>query len=686
LAFSPEFLDEIRARVPLSSVVGRRVNLVKKGREWQGLCPFHNEKTPSFYVNDDKGFYHCFGCSAHGDVIRFVTETENLSFPEVVEQLAGEAGLEVPKRNAGDREREDRRKVLFALMEEACAWFQKQLQRPEGGDGLAYLKNRGLSDRMLQRFRLGFAPDSRDALKTALTARGHHEDALIELGLLRKPDNGRPAYDYFRGRVIFPIMDRRGRPIAFGGRTLGDGQPKYLNSPETILFHKGRTLFGLDAAREAARTTERIIVAEGYMDVIALHQAGFAESVAPLGTALTEEQIVELWRVVPRAVLCFDGDSAGRRAAYRAAERAVPLIAPGKTIRFARLPEGQDPDDLVKGKGPGAFQQVLETAAPLDAVLWQMTVEGQPSGTPEDLAALKNRLRDAVARIGDKDVAREYRNAFDRRAIAAFDEPLFETGTNSGRTGAPTGPGRRARNPASAFVDGYRGGFDAGRNRQWRMVTTVARQVDRLTGRDRRAFEAGYDAGFRDGQVGRYRASDRQHEWQATVRNRPTPGQMPSLERLLLLLAINHPKLAIENEEAFGRLKMPAGPLTDLHRAIVSALDGEAVVDSSGLKRHLNDSDFGPVLESLTAGSVYVHAAFARPDATVEQARDGWRDIMTSMERRDAVAEATAELAEADLETGEWTRQADRLAAALHDRHGTAGDSNDPGANGGRKQ
>ena len=345
MSFSPQFLDELRARLSLAAVIGRRVRLIKRGREYIGLCPFHKEKTPSFNVVEDKGFFHCFGCGVHGDVIGFTMQSRNLGFREAVEALAAEAGLELPKESAQERESAQRQVGLQQAMEAACVFFAEELWRPSGSAGLTYLRQRGLDDQTIRRFRLGFAPDGSSALKRAL-GEEIPEPLLFEGGLLRRRDDG-SSYDYFRNRVMFPIGDRSDRVIAFGGRIIGEGQPKYLNSPETPLFQKGRVLYGWAAARAAAGKDPSVIVTEGYMDVIALHRAGFNTAVAPLGTALTEVQLEELWKLAPEPVLCFDGDSAGERAALRAAERALPLLRPGLTLRFATLPAGEDPDTLV---------------------------------------------------------------------------------------------------------------------------------------------------------------------------------------------------------------------------------------------------------------------------------------------------------------------------------------------------
>src|SRR5712692_7843933 len=419
MAFPPGFLDELRSRVPLGDLVGRRVRLTRRGREQAGLCPFHNEKTPSFYVVEDKGFFHCFGCGAHGDAIGFVMRADNLDFIEAVERLAGEAGIAVPQQTPQDRERAQRQKTLLEALAAAADFYEAQLWAPAGGRAREYLTARGLDEETTRRFRLGWAGDDRQALRRALA--GDFPEALLhEAGLLRTPEDGGNPYDYFRGRVMFPIGDRVGRVIAFGGRTIGNDQPKYLNSPDTPLFEKGRVLYGLALARtqigrEGDIGGHGVIVVEGYMDVIALHGAGFATAVAPLGTALTakaattpvqtedrEEQFAashlqELWRLSPEPVLCFDGDDAGQRAAVRAAYRALPMIErPGPSLRFARLPPGEDPDSLVRLGGRGAFERVLAAAQPLWKVIFSHEHSAGPTDTPERRANLESRLRAAA--------------------------------------------------------------------------------------------------------------------------------------------------------------------------------------------------------------------------------------------------------------------------------------------------
>jgi len=425
MAFPPGFLDELRARVSLSDVVGRKVALKRRsGAEYAGLCPFHNEKTPSFTVNDKKGFYHCFGCGEHGDAVGFVMKTEGLSFPEAVEKLAREVGLPVPRATPQERERAERASTLQEVVEQAARWFQKQLRLPVGRHGLDYLRGRGLSDEVIDDFRLGFAPDSRDGLIGALKREGATIDKLVEAGLAIQPeDGGREPYDRFRGRVMFTINDRRGRAIAFGGRVMGQGEPKYLNSPETPLFHKGANLYCLDRARVAVTKDQPVIVAEGYMDVIALHGAGFAGAVAPLGTALTEGQLGELWKLADEPYLCFDGDNAGRRAAQRAADRALPLLRPGKSLRFVALPAGEDPDSLIRARGPEAIRRVLDLARPLADVLWDMETDGKPVDTPERRASIRASLKAKVDQIAHPDVRTSYRDELYRRFDKAHRPP-----------------------------------------------------------------------------------------------------------------------------------------------------------------------------------------------------------------------------------------------------------------------
>ena len=416
MALSPAFLDELRARTPIAAVIGRKVKLARSGRNMKGNCPFHNEKTPSFYVYEDG--YHCFGCGAHGDAVSFVMQSQGLGFMEAVQQLAGEAGLEVPKASPEAAEAEKRRLDLSDVLVRAEAFFRARLLLSEGKAGLDYLRKRGLSDETIAQFGLGWSGDGRGALGAELARDGVTAAQLLEAGLLRKTESGE-LRELFFNRVMFPIRNRRGTVISFGGRTLGDGQPKYVNGPETSLFSKRRNLYALDLARAAAREGAVVTVVEGYMDVIALHQAGFSGAVAPLGTALTEEQLTEIWRISPAPVLCFDGDAAGGRAAARTAELVLPLLTPAHSLRLANLPAGEDPDSLVRGRGVAGFQAVLDAARPLSDVLFDLLRPAAGTESPEQRAAFRARLEDAAKRIPDRALASEYRAVLLDRFFAA---------------------------------------------------------------------------------------------------------------------------------------------------------------------------------------------------------------------------------------------------------------------------
>ncbi|MCW2394287.1 MULTISPECIES: DNA primase [unclassified Sphingobium] len=438
MSLTPQWLDELRARTTLSTLIGKTIKVQKAGREYKACCPFHNEKTPSFTINDEKGFYHCFGCGAHGDAIRWMTDQRGLPFLDAVKELAAAAGMEVPAPDPRAAKRAEQAKSLHDVTAAAQNWFEDQLGGLDGAEARAYLHKRALTDATRRAFGLGFAPDSRGKLKTAL--RDFPEDMLVEAGMLIRPeDSERDSYDRFRGRLMIPIRDQRGRVIAFGGRILGQGEPKYLNSPETPLFDKGRTLFNLDKAAPAARKAGRIIVVEGYMDVIAIAQAGIAEAVAPLGTALTEAQIEKLWSMVETPILCFDGDGAGQRAAIRAAHRALPLLRPGHSLAFATLPAGQDPDDLLRAEGLQAFEAVLASSIPLADLIWRSEHDAAPLATPEERAGLKQRLNALAATIADSDIRALYSRLFKERYDALFFAP--RAASNARFEGRPAGRG-----------------------------------------------------------------------------------------------------------------------------------------------------------------------------------------------------------------------------------------------------
>ena len=417
---SPQWLDELRARVTLSSVVQRTVKLQRAGHEWKACCPFHNEKSPSFYVNDQKGFYHCFGCQAHGDVIRWMTDHMGLAFMDAVKELAAQAGMEVPAPDPRAAQRAEQRTTLIDVTDAAQGWFVDRLRSTDGSAARDYLGSRGFSDATVREFGFGYAPADGQALKGAPSQ--FPDELLIEAGMRIKVEDKEP-YDRFRDRLMLPIHDARGRVIAFGGRILSKDTdaPKYLNSPDTPLFDKGRTLYNLHRAGPASRKTNRIVVVEGYMDVIALVNAGIADAVAPLGTALTEQQIELLWRLVEVPVLCFAGDAAGQRAAMKAIVRALPMLRPAHSLGIVRLPAGLDPDDLVKQQGPTAMQALLAEAGTLLDTLWAFERDAQPLRTPEDKAGLKQRLLDHVDAIQHPDIRALYkRELMDRFSAFAF--------------------------------------------------------------------------------------------------------------------------------------------------------------------------------------------------------------------------------------------------------------------------
>jgi DNA primase len=423
MKFSDSFLDEIRARLPVSQVVSRRVPLKRAGREWKGLSPFNREKTPSFTVNDQKGFYHCFSSGKHGDIFTFLMETEGLSFPEAVEKLAGDAGVPMPKPDPQFERANKERLGLLDALEAAARLFEEELVAREGRNALLYAERRGLQSETLKEFRIGFAANARETLKTILTKRGFTEAQLLEAGLLIKPDDGRPSYDRFRNRLTIPILDQKSRVIGFGARALDpDAEPKYLNSPETKLFDKGSTVFNFARARKTAFDRGELIVVEGYMDVIALHQAGFANTVATLGTAFTERQMEQLWLLAPEPVICFDGDRAGEAAAARAIDRMLPILREGRSFRFAFLPEGLDPDDLVRSQGAPAFAQCLKAARPLIDVLWLRERAELPLDTPERRAAFEVRLDALLVQIGNPRVRDHYQREVRNRLFALWRE------------------------------------------------------------------------------------------------------------------------------------------------------------------------------------------------------------------------------------------------------------------------
>lgn len=426
MSLPPGFLDELRNRLSLAQVVGRKVmwdqrkSNAGKGDFW-APCPFHQEKSASFHVDDRKGYYYCFGCHAKGDAISFVRETENVSFPEAIEILAREAGMPIPERDPRAQEKADRRSELIAVMEQAVQWYRLQLKTTAAAEARDYLARRGLSPAAQERWEIGFAPPGWEGLREALGAKGISNDLMLEAGLLKPSDKGKAPYDTFRNRIMFPIRDARGKAIAFGGRAMDPSDnAKYLNSPETLLFDKGRSLFNHGPAREAAGKGHPLIVAEGYMDVIALSEAGFPAVVAPLGTAITEDQLRLLWRMAPEPIIALDGDTAGLRAAMRAIDVALPLLEAGQSLRFALMPEGQDPDDLIRAQGAGAMRKVIDAAIPMVALLWRRETEDKVFDSPERRAALDKALREKLKLIKDPSIRTHYGEAIKEMRAELF--------------------------------------------------------------------------------------------------------------------------------------------------------------------------------------------------------------------------------------------------------------------------
>jgi len=618
MRYPPDLLDEIRARLSVSHVVGRKVALKKKGREWAGLSPFKTEKTPSFFVNDQKGFYHCFASGEHGDIFKFVMVTEGLSFPEAVERLAEEAGVRLPKPTEASVEREGERTRLLRVMEASQAFFQKCLAGGEGREARSYLTRRGLRSETISAFGIGYAPQGRSALKDVLAAQGFSAADMALSGMLISGADIPVAYDRFRHRVMFPIRDLKGRIIAFGGRALDAGQPaKYLNSPETPLFHKGHVLFNGAAAREPAHAAGEIVVVEGYMDVVALAEAGIPNAVAPLGTALTEEQMQLLWRVVPEPTLCFDGDGAGRKAAFRAIDTAMPHLKPGYSVRFAFLPDGLDPDDLVRQQGVEAMRQILARTRPLADMLWEREWAQGDWSTPERRAGLEKALNAQVARIADGGVKAQYSQLIRQRLYQAWREAGAGGASKPQRSwpdrGQRPAAGRRG-GPASSR------GFEAPRA----AASSSLRQSGLVSGA---------------GLVPPYR------------------------EALLLKTLINHPWLIEDAAEAVARIDFTVPTLTRLRDALLTLASGENALDSATLRTQLELSGFVAAVAGVERVITHKSDRFAEPEADSGEVMIGWRHTLGLHERQGL----QEELAEAEREfsvTGSAEAQANLLEIA----------------------
>lgn len=433
MAFTPDFIDDVRSRISLSSIIGKRVKLIKKGRRQTGLCPFHNEKTPSFSVNDDEGYYHCFGCGAGGDAINYLRETEGLDFTEAVTRLAEMAGVPIPDQRPVDPVKLQKRQNVMDALGVAAEFYKSQLANaPAAGPARAYLDDRGISAATKADFQLGYAPAS--GLRAFMQSKGFDETILLEAGLCGRSERDNAIYDYFRNRIIYPICNRQGAVIAFGARAMGDAMPKYLNSKEGPTFSKSAVLYGWQQARERLRRNLPLLVVEGYMDVIAVTAANVAGALAPLGTAMTEAQIALVWKLHDEPVLCFDGDKAGQKAAMRAIERILPVLEPGKSVRIAVMPTGKDPDDILRHEGADALKAIISTAASLTDALWDRTAEEYRLDDPTSRAAFFQVLRDAVRTIGHNQTRQAYGDEIEHR-IQLLRSQLRSGGSGAGGTG-----------------------------------------------------------------------------------------------------------------------------------------------------------------------------------------------------------------------------------------------------------
>lgn len=571
MSITPRFLDELRSRVNLSEVIGQRVKVTRAGREYKACCPFHHEKTPSFTINDDKQFYHCFGCGAHGDVIKFVMEHDNIGFMDALEILAAQAGLQVPKPSPQEAQKAKKEKDLYELLEDATEYFQKHLLEPKNQDALRYLIERGISRETIAEFRIGFSPDDGQALRSYLIERGYKDADMIKAGILKKSTKGGPPYAFFRDRVMFPVPDRRGRIIAFGGRVLPDHlrpprrsdftPPKYINSSETPLFHKGRMLYGEPTARRAAAEGQPIILVEGYLDVISCAQAGIRGALAPMGTSVTEDQILSMWAMIPDFTkvpyLCFDGDNAGAKAARRICDRVLPLLEPGRSVNFIFMPDGEDPDSLIKGQGAAGFQKAMAQSVPLFDFLWNSYTQGRNLKTPELKAGVKAQLEDEVAKIAHKDVQSYYKSQLSRKISDFF----FSR---------------------SDFGNGNRGG-------SWKNKPQAGRS----------------------GMI--------------PVKPRSPYAQVKTLfPKVLLAGVINHPHIFDDIEEILTGMVFANMRHEMLKQLLIGIIADDPDIEGDKLVEKIQNSGFTQEIRDICSESVYVHASFCSPAAAKESVQSKW--------------------------------------------------------------
>ncbi len=561
MSITPRFLDELRNRLTLSEVIGKRIKVIRAGREHKACCPFHHEKTPSFTINDDKQFFHCFGCGEHGDAIGFVMKHDNLEFIDAVEKLAADAGMQVPKSTPAQAAKAREEKDLYSLMEDACLFFQAYLHEQRNGDALNYLVDRGVSLEVINEFRVGFAPDDPQALRKFLLSKDYKDKDMVTAGVLKPSTRGGDPYTFFRDRVMFPVLDRRGRVVAFGGRVLPEHlrppqrtdftPPKYINSSETPLFHKGTMLYGEPVARRAVADGQRVVLVEGYLDVIACAQAGIKGALAPMGTAVTPEQIAVMWAMIPDLhkvpLLCFDGDNAGRKAARRVCERIMPLLEPGKSVSFAFMPDGDDPDSLIKASGVKGFQKILSKNVSLFDFMWNAHVQGKDLRTPEMRAGVIKQLENEVNRIANMDVQVHYKSQLKNKISEVFfPRREFSGGKKRGGTGfVPVRP------------------------------------------------------------------------------KAPRAHAQRLFPRVLLAALVNHPHIFESVEEVVCSLSLRDPDLERLRQFVVGILmDDEASAEY--LKEKIKNSGYSQEIDDICNESVYVHASFCSPAAKDDDVTGKW--------------------------------------------------------------
>jgi len=614
MRFTPQFLDELRARLPVSEVVGRRVKLKRAGREWKGLSPFQQEKSPSFTVNDQKGFYHDFSSGKHGDIISFLMETEGVGFTEAVERLASMAGVPLPAVTPDAARHEQRRKTLYDVMELAAKFFADTLASRNGAKARGYLGDRAISPAVQLQFRIGYAPGERFALKEYLGSQGIPVEDMVEAGLLIAGDDIPVPYDRFRDRVMFPISDLRGRVIAFGGRALEkDVAAKYLNSPETPLFHKGDNLYNLAPARLATHNGAPLVVVEGYVDVIAMVGAGFPATVAPLGTALTENQLALLWKMADEPILCFDGDKAGQKAAWRAADMALPHLKPGKSLRFALLPEGQDPDDLARSGGRGAIEEVIGAARGLADIIWSREIEGGTFSTPERRAALEARINELTNGIRDEVVRRYYRQDLAERLLRTFapegGRGGYGRGNYRGGAGNLSGESGRRFAPRGSFTPGAAGRFEprGGRSQGGAGSQTINR--------------------------GPYQAASAQLATSPIMRGQRST--MSRREALILQSLINHPWLLHDHLEEVAALELAHPEAHKLRAGIIAAFANdhhqspEPSEQSEKMRADLGTGGFSQSLQRVELAITTAAVWGAGPGAAREDVLSTWHQLVS---------------------------------------------------------